>query len=84
MRALIAILSLLLAPAADHPAPATGTGHTFYVPENAQYTITASVLDSLRFTLGKTLRRDASGRLISISTFVDPDGNSLALQTESK
>jgi hypothetical protein len=45
------------------------------VPENPQYTITASVLDSLRFTLGKTLRRDERGRLVSISSFVDPDGN---------
>lgn len=46
----------------------------FYVPENPQYTITDSVLDSIRFTLEKTVRRDQRGDLVSISSFVDPEG----------
>ena len=46
----------------------------FYVPENAKYTITDSALDSIRFTLEKTLRRDERGHLVSISSFVDPEG----------
>ncbi len=46
----------------------------FYVPENTKYTITDSVLDSIRFTLEKTLRRDERGHLVSISSFVDPEG----------
>lgn len=48
---------------------------TFYVPENAEYTIVDSTVDSLRFTLTKTLRRNQRGHLESISSFVDPDGN---------
>ena len=44
------------------------------MPENPEYTITDSVLDSIRFTLGKTLRRDERGHLVSISSFVDPQG----------
>jgi hypothetical protein len=47
---------------------------SFYVPENPQYTITDSVLDSIRFTLNKTLQRDRRGHLASISSFVDPEG----------
>ncbi|MHC4178816.1 MAG: hypothetical protein ACYSWU_14995 [Planctomycetota bacterium] len=46
----------------------------FYVPEDPKYTITDSVLDSIRFTLEKTLRRDQRGHLVSISSFVDPEG----------
>jgi hypothetical protein len=46
----------------------------FYVAENPQYTITDSALDSIRFTLEKTLRRDERGDLVSISSFVDPEG----------
>jgi len=46
----------------------------FYVPENPDYTVTASVRDSIRFTLSRTLRRDERGGLASISTFVDPTG----------
>ena len=47
---------------------------SFHVPENPQYTIADSALDSLRFTLAKTLRPDERGHLVSISSFVDPDG----------
>src|SRR5208283_1038640 len=46
----------------------------FYVPENPHYTICDSAVDSLRFTADKTLRRDEHGHLVSISTFVDSDG----------
>lgn len=51
------------------------TGPKFYVPENPRYTIVDSALDSIRFTLAKTVRRDDRGHLVSISSFVDPDGN---------
>jgi len=46
----------------------------FYVPENPKYTIVDSVMDSIRFTLEKTLRRDERGHLVSSSSFVDPEG----------
>jgi len=46
----------------------------FYVPENAEYTIVDSAIDSVRFTLDKTLRRDERGHLVSISSFVNPQG----------
>jgi hypothetical protein len=46
----------------------------FYVPENPRYTIVDSALDSIRFTLGKTLRQNEHGHLVSLSGFVDPEG----------
>src|SRR4030095_1396395 len=46
----------------------------FYLPADPKYTIVDSALDSLRFTLGKTLRVDDKGHLVSISSFVDPEG----------
>ncbi len=46
----------------------------FYVPADPDYTAVDSVRDSLRFTLTRTLQRDARGRLASISSFVNPDG----------
>ena len=46
----------------------------FYVPENPRYTILASAVDSVRFTLEKTLRPNEKGHLVSISSFVDPEG----------
>jgi hypothetical protein len=46
----------------------------FYVAARADYTIVDSVMDSLRFTLGRTLRTDAQGGLVSISSFFDPEG----------
>lgn len=46
----------------------------FYVPENPRYTIVNSALDSVRFTLDKTVQRDDHGHLVSISSFVDPNG----------
>jgi hypothetical protein len=55
--------------AAQDPAPSA-----FYLPENPKYTIVDSALDSVRFTLTKTLKRDAHGHLVSVSSFVDPEG----------
>jgi hypothetical protein len=55
-------------------APAAAAERAFYVPENPRYTIVSSVVDSLRFTLNKTLKPDAQGHLVSISSFVNPEG----------
>jgi hypothetical protein len=66
---LILFVSVLSSLAQDAPP------QTFRLPENPRYTIVDSSLDSLRFTLTKTLRRDDRGHLVSISSFVDPDGN---------
>jgi hypothetical protein len=55
--------------------PVVGAGvQAFYLPENPKYTIVDSVQDSLRFTLERTLKRDERGHLVSISSFVDPEG----------
>jgi len=61
-------------PAVGGAAP-DASESVFYLPENSRYTIVDSALDSVRFTLTKTLRRDARGHLVSISSFVDPEGN---------
>ncbi|MGM0487230.1 MAG: hypothetical protein ACQESR_10760 [Planctomycetota bacterium] len=45
------------------------------MPENPDYTIMESSLDSLRFTIDQTLRRTCHGHLASISSFVDPHAN---------
>ncbi|MBI4662276.1 MAG: hypothetical protein HY735_25940 [Verrucomicrobia bacterium] len=50
----------------------------FYVPENARYTVIDSTLDSIRFTLDKTLRHDDKGHLVSKSSFLDPEGQVMA------
>jgi hypothetical protein len=60
--------------AAAGPALAAAPERPFYVPENPRYTIVSSVVDSLRFTLHKTLKSDARGHLVSISSFVNPEG----------
>lgn len=57
-------------PAAGVVIPANG----FYVPENPKFTIVSSVVDSVRFTLTKTVKRNDQGHLVSISSFVDPEG----------
>jgi hypothetical protein len=53
-------------------------GFEFYLPENPRYTIVESTLDSLRFTLDKTLKRDDHGHLVSISSFVNPQAEVMA------
>lgn len=64
-----ALLPVVLA---DPPA------RPFYVPENRAYTIVDSVRDSLRFTVDKTLSRGRCGHLVSISSFVNPQGEVMA------
>ena len=54
--------------------PAGAGDPSFYVPENPKYTIVDSAVDSIRFTLGETLREDEHGHLVPISSFVDPQG----------
>jgi len=68
------IVILLLSAAFLGSAETDLRSRSFYVPENPKYTITDSALDSIRFTLEKTLRRDERGHLVSISSFVDPEG----------
>ncbi len=71
------ILSALIAaeektaPKPEVSGPASGD---FYLPENPSYTIVDSMLDSIRFTLTKTLAKDEKGHLVSISSFVNPEG----------
>jgi hypothetical protein len=67
--ALCALAGATFLAQAAEPAPA----RPFYVPENPGYTIVDSARDSLRFTLDKTLKPDAYGHLVSISSFVDPE-----------
>lgn len=64
-------LGVWVEPAASADDPGVGR---FYVAENPEYTIVDSVLDSLRFTLTKTLQEDDRGHLVSRSSFVDPHG----------
>ena len=52
-------------------------GQTFYLPENLTYTIASSALDSLGFTLSRTLRADGKGHLVAVSSFVDPEGRAM-------
>lgn len=47
---------------------------SFHLPENPQFTIVDSVRESIRFTLGRTLQRGPCGHLVSISSFVNPEG----------
>ena len=56
------------------PALAAENPPAFYVPANPAYSLVDSTLDSLRFTLMKTLRRDEHGHLVATSSFVKPDG----------
>jgi hypothetical protein len=62
-----ALLAVLVA------APAPGA-EDFHLPADPRYTIVDSVIDSLRFTVEKTLAKCPQGHLASISTFVDPEG----------
>ena len=67
------LLAMFIAGAQLLSAPASHDA-MFYVPENPRYTICDSAVDSLRFTADKTLRPDEHGHLVSISSFVDSDG----------
>jgi hypothetical protein len=55
-------------------AAETVDAERFYVPADPNYTVAHSVLDSIRFTLTRTLKPDPAGNLAAISSFVDPDG----------
>jgi hypothetical protein len=46
----------------------------FYRPENPDYPVLGSAIDSIQFTLTRTVRTDDRGHLVSISSFVDPNG----------
>jgi hypothetical protein len=67
------LLASLLLWAHGAVAPST-RDQAFYVPANPQYSICDSVQDSLRFTAEKTLRPVEHGHLVSISIFVDSEG----------
>ena len=69
--ALLLLLLKLCLPAQENEAIAK---RQFYIPANPKYTILDSARDSVRFTLEKTLRRDEHNHLVSISSFVDPEG----------
>lgn len=47
---------------------------SFYVPGNPHYSIVESSIDSIRFTLDKTVQTNQQGHLVSISSFVNPVG----------
>ena len=56
------------------PAAQISQTNSFYLPANSRYGPVESVLDSIGFTLNKTLKRDDQGHLVSLSSFMDPDG----------
>jgi hypothetical protein len=56
--------------ATNEPSPPS----PFYLAADPDYSLVDSVKDSLRFTLNKTLRADERGHLVSISSFVNPEG----------
>ena len=60
--------------AAKAPSATNGMAKSFYLPANANYTVVQSALDSVRFTVEKTVRREKCGHLVSISSFVNPNG----------
>jgi hypothetical protein len=76
MPRLFSMLVIPLALAAIAAAQGT-TDKKFYLPENPRYTIVDSTLDSIRFTLTKTVRRDNHRHLVSVSSFVDPNGKAM-------
>ena len=67
---------ILLSAAGDNGAAGPGDG-SFYVPENPDYSIVDSVVDSFRFTVDKTLTGCDCGHIASVSSFVDPEGNAM-------
>ncbi len=69
----LALWLLWACAAALGAAEASGPG-TFYLPADPKYTIVQSAMDSVRFTLTRTLEPDARGHLVSTSSFVDPEG----------
>jgi len=74
MNLLVPLACLSLAQAAREKGGSAPPAGGFHVPENPAYTIVDSAIDSLRFTAEKTLRKDAKGHLVSISSFVNSGG----------
>jgi len=68
------VMLILAAAGCTAVAAVQQTSGLFYVPENPAYTITDSMLDSVRFTLTRTLTNDSRGHLVSRSSFVNPEG----------
>jgi hypothetical protein len=68
-------LAALLACGGRAPAANATAVTGFYVPANSAYTILDSAQDSIRFTLTRTVKPDERGQLVSISSFVDPEGH---------
>ena len=54
-----------------------GAQTDFYRAANPEYNIVDSVRDSIRFTLERTLAPDLKGHLVSVSSFVDPEGKAM-------
>ena len=72
--ALLALAHIGYAAEEEKDSRPEGEKAEFYLPENPEYTIVDSVLDSIRFTMEKTLRLNEKGHLVSISSFVNPEG----------
>ncbi len=70
-------MGTVTAVAGTKSAPVSLAAREFYLPANPNYTIVDSVKDSLNFTLDRTLRCDEKGHLVSISSFVDPNGKAM-------
>ena len=49
-------------------------GQGSHLSGNRQYTLVDSALDSIHFTVERTLKRDPHGHLVSVSSFVDSEG----------
>lgn len=64
----------LIAIFASSPLVGAESKGDFYLPADPTYSIVDSFRDSLRFTVERTLRQDRKGHLVSISSFVDPEG----------
>lgn len=73
-----AVASVIVSSAflAAHALAGQPAEQDFYVPPSPSYSIMDSALDSLRFTLNKTLVAETNtAHLVSKSSFVDPEGN---------
>jgi hypothetical protein len=75
---LLCFLIAMWATTMEVPAAQTTQTNSFYLPTDAGHGLVESVLDSIGFTLTKTLKSDEQGHLISLSSFVDPEGKVMA------
>ena len=67
------VLACLLLATASLAGAETESEARFYLAANPKLTIVDSVMQSLRFTLDRTLQVDSRGHLQSRSSFVDPE-----------